>query len=394
MKTIVSVTPLPIISDSRTYKIAASFARFGYRSIAVEGQPSPVETSDLPFELRPIGNPSPEGSSRAGVMGSMRGNMLARVPGAAELPLRMASAVARFSCEYGWRVARALPPASLYYLHAPYQFPGVYFAARRYRVPIIYDAHDFYPLVDRLPFLEWVESWCIRNSDQVVTVSKGVADLLSKQYKCSPTVIRNVHDHRLDKEPTNGLRESLGVSPDQFLLVCVGQAKPGQHVEGAMQAMKKLPSSVHLAFVGNNTDQYQKQALQHGIEDRIHTLPPVNPEEVVPFIRSANAAILLYTPISRNYEYCLPNGLFQSLAASLPLLYPTLTEIQAVMEHTGSGIPINPYSTDSIVMAVSILIEDLTRLRGYRAAACAASTKFSWETEERILEDLVLKILV
>jgi len=40
MRTIVSVTPLRLQEDSRTLKIAASFARFGYKSVAVEGQQS------------------------------------------------------------------------------------------------------------------------------------------------------------------------------------------------------------------------------------------------------------------------------------------------------------------------------------------------------------------
>ncbi|MDQ7779190.1 MAG: hypothetical protein RDV41_05720, partial [Planctomycetota bacterium] len=58
MQTIVSLTPLSVESDSRTFKQAASAARFGYRSIVVEGEPSRLPCTDLPFELRTTGDRS------------------------------------------------------------------------------------------------------------------------------------------------------------------------------------------------------------------------------------------------------------------------------------------------------------------------------------------------
>src|SRR5438045_1381352 len=49
--TIVTLTPLEVQSDSRTYKQAASCARLGYRSIVVEGYRSSLDPRALPFEL-------------------------------------------------------------------------------------------------------------------------------------------------------------------------------------------------------------------------------------------------------------------------------------------------------------------------------------------------------
>ena len=49
--TIVTVTPLAVENDSRVFKQAASVARFGYRSIVVEGGKSEFSGTDLPFQL-------------------------------------------------------------------------------------------------------------------------------------------------------------------------------------------------------------------------------------------------------------------------------------------------------------------------------------------------------
>jgi glycosyltransferase involved in cell wall biosynthesis len=51
VKTIVSVTPIPVERDSRTFKLASSMSRMGYRSIVVEGEASVSLPRDLPFQL-------------------------------------------------------------------------------------------------------------------------------------------------------------------------------------------------------------------------------------------------------------------------------------------------------------------------------------------------------
>lgn len=390
VKTVVSITPLPVFADSRTYRIAASIARFGYRSVVVEGMESSKGESPLPFELVSAG--SPPTAPYVGCGGASPGGPLARIPRWAMMPLRYGKAVARFSWEYGLRLARLLPKADLYYLHAPYQFPGVASAARP-DAPIVYDAHDLYPVIDPTPFLSIVESYCVRRAAYVVTVSPGLAGLLGSTYGCRPVVIRNVHDLRLDRTPDKSLRKYLGLSPGVFLLVSVGQYKEGMCVDGLFAALRELPPRVHAVFVGKNVGRLEHRVETSGLRGRVHLVPPVRPEEVVPFIKDADAALLPYISISLNYEHCLPNGLFQAVAAGLPLLYPELTDIRALAEEYGFGLPVDLRSGTSVRDAVSVLLEDTSRRTALRHASRVASSSLSWEKEEGILRDLVAGLL-
>ena len=51
MKTIVTLTPLDVQADGRTFKQAASVRRLGHRSIVVEGYTSLLARSRVPFEM-------------------------------------------------------------------------------------------------------------------------------------------------------------------------------------------------------------------------------------------------------------------------------------------------------------------------------------------------------
>lgn len=403
MKTIVSITPLPIAADSRTFKIASSFARFGYHSIVIEGEKSNLNPADLLFELRSTGSgPLAKDrtvTTRRNVCSERRHNLHGqlikkrnRLPESVRKPLRRLMFLPWYwYCYFGPR--GVIPKASLYYLHAPYQFPAVYWFSRRYATPFIYDAHDFYPVVSPNTFYKGLERWCIRKASAVVTVSEGIARLMGQEFGCQAVVLRNCHDSRMEREPPQGLREMLGLSSDTFLLVSVGQAKVGQAVVEALEALAVLPTSIHLALVGKNTEQYQEMVEATGLQSRVHLVPPVKPDEVVPFIRSADASIILYYPFSVNYEHCLPNRFFQSVSAELPLLYPELPDIKRLAEQYGLGIPIDPRSPESIQAAVMHMLNNTDTLAKHRQSLHSARKVLGWEQEEIIVQELVAGIL-
>jgi hypothetical protein len=119
----------------------------------------------------------------------------------------------------------------------------------------------------------------------------------------------------------------------------------------------------------------------------------VKSNEVVPFIRTADASLILYYPLSANYENCLPNGFFQSIGAELPLLYPQLTEIKKLAEKYKLGIPVDPQSAQSIREAVMQLSEGPDVVSTYKKNLRAANLALSWEREESILYDLIRRVL-
>ena len=434
MKTIVSVTPLKVQEDSRTFKQAASFTRFGYKSIVVEGQPSDLNKACLPFELisiggvrgdgqpvRENGNQSKETSENTvGRIGAFKTRILKLIhsiydplpePLKDRLPMRSIGFVQFlffflfFMYVNFFLPVRYIPKANLYYLHSPVQYPAIYFLCKKYRVPFIYDAHDFYSRIEEKgnrmpynrrwtdPFLFRLEKSCIQHAIAVVTVCDGVANLLEETFKCHPIVARNCHDYRLDQSPKMDLRQLLGLSPDKFILVTIGAAKPGQAIEESLDAMQKLPSNVHLAFVGKNTDQHLDLIRQRKLEGRVHAVPPVMPFEVVPFVRSADASLILYYSRSPNYENCLPNGLFQAIAAELPLLYPELPEISKIAKRYDLGIPINPLDPESISSGVLQLMTNPQQFSAYRKNLRVAREELGWEREEVVLRELLSKVL-
>lgn len=395
--TVVSVTPLPLWRDSRTLKQAMTLARLGYRSVVIADRRRwDLDAAQLPeFPARPS-TETPAVPER----GRIRSRIgFEKLPAIAQSPFFLYW-LARYFRRYVWQVAVQLPRASLYCLHEFSSFPAVWVAARLSGAPIIYDAHDFYSQMveeaDRtrferrfiVPFQRWLEGVCIRRAAAVLTVSEGVGELMRERFGVTPAVVRNCHDARLDRPGHRGLKDRLGLRPGDFLLVAIGNAKQGYAVDVAIEALRCLPKHVHLALIGDGHQSHADRLRADMLSSRVHLSGFLPPTELVPTVRDADAALILYYDRSANHRAALPNKLFQSIAAELPILYPDLPQIARVLRASGAGLCIDAQDPSSIVRAVEQLLAN-------RDAAGSASVRrqlrnqWAWETEEHLFADQV-----
>jgi glycosyltransferase involved in cell wall biosynthesis len=234
-----------------------------------------------------------------------------------------------------------------------------------------------------------VERLCVNRAAAVLTVSDGLADLMSERFGRSAIVVRNAHDDRLDRPPAHGIRDAANVSKDDFLLAVMGNWKRGMAMESALAALKRLPGSVHIAWVGAGYEHWREVANGLGAGDRAHFLPPVLPVEVCGFVAGADVAPILYCPVTPSHRSAMPNGFFHAIAAGLPILYPRdLPELAATAERYGLGRSIDPADPDDIAATVTALLESRSDLDEIRARVRAAWTELSWEGEETRLAAL------
>jgi glycosyltransferase involved in cell wall biosynthesis len=144
-----------------------------------------------------------------------------------------------------------------------------------------------------------------------------------------------------------------------------------------------------LAFVGGGYDWCRELAERKGLTVRVHLVGTVAAPEVVPFIASADAALVVYHQHNANYANALPNGFFQSLAAGLPLVYSALPGMTAAAECQGLGAAIDPRSPGAIAEALHRVLFDPLECRARREAARRFSANVNFEKEEKVLRQIV-----
>lgn len=425
---IVSLTPVAIERDTRTYKHAASLARQGYESVVVEGQRSTNLPETLPFRVitsdpgEAVATQVPAAPQPRATSGRDRLVERLRKRFGRLVPRFLVYAYLRLD-SWIWRsrqfrhellkpyaylrgylrendaILDAIPRADLYYLHSYRQFPAVRRKARQTGAPVIYDAHDAYRDITQVPIrgvptaLHLVERRCVREAVARTTTSGGMAARLEARFRREFEVIRNYQDARLSEPSVSDIRADAGVGPDEFLIVMVANYKPGIALESALDALVGLGDDVHLAFLGARYEPHHLLVTDRALEGRVHFLAPVAPTAVSDYIKTADAATVLYRALTPNYVIFLPNGLFYAVSAGLPLIYPRLGEIGATGDLYQLGIAVDPDDAGSLAAAIARLREDGELLSSLRERVRRAQVELSWEHEEQVVARLVGKAL-
>src|SRR5262249_48806495 len=134
-------------------------------------------------------------------------------------------------------------------------------------------------------------------------------------------------------------------------------------------------------------------ARSEGVASRIHLTGRLRPDEIVPTLRDADAAVVLYYAYSDNYSHALPNGFFHAIAAGLPPIVPPLPEMRHIALEYGFGVEANPLAPSSLAAAIGRIVDDPDLRASLAKAAGVAYANLCWPVEEARFLDVVRSIL-
>ena len=215
----------------------------------------------------------------------------------------------------------------------------------------IYDAHEYLRGIEvpsrtdvrlqmRRRMLIGVEREYIGRADAVVTVSEGIATKLADDHKLAarPHVILNapvIKPSAVDRT----LRDDCGLAEDVPLLLYSGGMSARRGVATAIEALTELPGA-HLALIAREDDPdvpaLRQRAADCDVADRLHVVPYVPVDQVVPYISSATIGLIpiLHLP---NHELSLITKYFEYLHAALPIVTSDVREMAAETKRLGVG---------------------------------------------------------
>lgn len=232
-------------------------------------------------------------------------------------------------------------------------------------VAVVYDAHEYIAGLPTSPLRRTaymsLEEEYIRHADAAVTVSPGLAALLWGRYGVRAEIVMNAPELGPDRNVVP-LRTVVGLGDDARLLVYVGGVAPHRGGDLMLDAMTVLEEDVHLVLVTNTVGGYvadlRERANDLGLGERVHLAPFVPSEHVVEYLRSADVGVI---PLSRdvvNYEIALPNKLFQSIHAGLPVAVSDNPEMAEFVSSRGFGQVFDARDPVDLARAVTSILRD------------------------------------
>jgi len=273
-------------------------------------------------------------------------------------------------------------------------------------VPWVYDAHEWVPGLSqyggrtRRLISAWadLEAGYIRFADRVVTVSPPLAAALQERHSLprTPDVVRNIPPVGAGELDGETVREKVGLGPDVPLLVYSGGVQAARGVDTALDALLLLPEA-HLVVVAVPSPdsaacrQLSVHARALGVADRFHLLPPVAPDQVAAFLRSADVGLIPLRHFG-SHEMALANKLFEYLHAGVPAVVSDCRAQAAFVREHGTGEVHVAGDAASLAAMVRKVLDDPRPYRS-RLADEQLLVANDWSHEAGVLQEVYRELL-
>lgn len=232
--------------------------------------------------------------------------------------------------------------------------------ARKKGTKVLYMCHGFH-FYKGAPKQNWllyypVERLLSRYCDAIVTINRE-DESRAKTFHC-PLVTRidgiGVDYSRLPRENTREqTRQALGISPEQIVLLSVGELKTHKNHQAALRAVAKLrDKSVLYLICGKGVLRPDLEDLVHtlGIEDQVHFL---GYRSDIPMLMQA--ADIFVHPSKREG---LGLACLEAMASGLPLVTSDIQGIPDYVENGVTGFSCRPDDVERYASHLRLLIDD------------------------------------
>lgn len=243
--------------------------------------------------------------------------------------------------------------------------------AQGHEVKVLYDAHE---LVEGLSYpKEVIDGWLaeegayIHQVDAVVGVSREQVERIAERYGLSavPPVVMNapLPIETVDDGPTLS-----DVIEANHILVYHGNVAEERGVFTLVDALSHLDPGVHVAFVAPPGSpvrlEIEQRAEDARLAERVHVVDFVAPEALSRYLGSGSLAVIPYLHTGNN-DIALPNKLFESIQAGLPILASDMRALARYVADTGVGSVFRAGDAADLASKVTTMLGDLDI---YRAA--------------------------
>jgi glycosyltransferase involved in cell wall biosynthesis len=425
---VVIVAANPFLHDSRFLRSAQTLAAEGHRvTIVAWSAPGLPDSEDLGRGIRLVRIPLPEPISNGlrPLPRSVRAlvcRALGLDPTAVVLPAERATgwdrlrhplrrlleitAVLRRVRTWTDQVQAVAPGAEILHCQSLIALPVALGVARRVGGRFVYDVADYHPgaeRIARMPALVRLavarrERAMARQASGFLAVSDAVARHVAAAWEVPlPRVLLNCPPAwRPDEELPGGpdrIRDATGTPPDRPIVLFQGGFSIDRGLEELVRAIDEpslRPLDPMLVFLGYGRLRAwleQEAARRPG---RMSVLPAVPVEELLEWTMSADVSFIGQPPWTANHRMNLPNKLFESLMAGVPVIVAAGNEQCRLVRTEGVGECTRMEDPAEIASAIARILGRPPAERESLRRHCrrVALARYSWEHTAGSLIDL------
>ncbi len=257
---------------------------------------------------------------------------------------------------------------------------------------LVYDSHEYFTEQEELVNRKGVQSVWLKlekfifpKLKNVCTVNESIANVYYKLYKVNVAVIKNLPLQINEELPSTANVELFNKTfKDKKILLTQGTGfNANRGIEELIEAMQFLNNDYVLVIIGKGL---QINNLKTKASNSIFFIDTVTATQLKWMTKKAYVGFTLDKATCLNYEYSLPNKLFDFVQANVPIIASDRVEVAKIIKENNIGIVLEDVTPLAIAQAIISIQKEQYQKYKYNLRITAA--KYTWQRQENTLLDI------
>lgn len=264
-----------------------------------------------------------------------------------------------------------------------------YLISKLKKTKLVYDTHEYFtevPELNNRPFVkkvwEWIEKAIFPNLKHVYTVNESLAKVFEQKYKGPVMSVKNVPFYSKLQAVTKHSKKTV---------LYQGALNKDRGLEELIEAFVYL-EDIELQIIGGGDveDELKNLVVNLDLESKVKFIGKIPFDKLKYYTQKAHLGVSLEKATNLNYQYALPNKLFDYISCNLPVLTCDLPEIKKIVETYNIGVTISSVDSKTIANAIQNLITNDDVMHTYIENCKIAAKELCWEKEIETLKKIYL----
>ncbi|WP_131781618.1 glycosyltransferase [Legionella gresilensis] len=209
-------------------------------------------------------------------------------------------------------------------------------------------------------FINWEKKF-IQKSKLIFTLNSSFKIFMENRYQRDDIeIVKNVRIHTSNKRKSLNL--TLNLSSSDIVVVFAGSSSVITCALPTISAFKRLPSNVHLLFLGEATNKiFQQKMLAHvkklNLVNRVHFHAPIYGRDYLETLAACDIGLVLFKTDTLQTKLVLPNRYLDFVAVGLPVISSDIIDVKDYIIKYNTGEYLKTITPDTIATGIRNIIQ-------------------------------------
>lgn len=270
-----------------------------------------------------------------------------------------------------------------------------YINSKIFSKKLVYDSHELFTEVPELnskPIIRnfWlkIEKYILPKLKNIYTVNDKIANFYSEKYNIRVKVIRNFAPKLYNQSIDKNLSKSVKGAKKMLIIQGTG-INMDRGAEEAVMMMRFLDNMIlYIIGSGDIIPKLIELIEFHQLGKKVIIKDKMPYQELLEYTKIADLGLSLDKNTNLNYEFSLPNKVFDYIQCQIPILTSNRLIIADLVSKNSIGYITETHDPEKLARIVNSILNDDIKIKEWKSNLKKVALEYTWEKESKKIKQI------